>query len=284
MKKKVLISILTALLLLSSPSIVYADDVTIDEKIDYLEDNGIPDDLLTDEHLVNRMYERLYGLNFTYGGCETVTLSETNTSGADVLGIIPEDDLTLRIFEITNEDYDEDAETFFVKNVLVFVGYSWAEGAPLVRNEDAITVNWDPDVFTFEEDSFYAYDDKYVHYPIEDKYFWYLSHEYTRPEILSQGGLGYVANLSDPLPIGYDIQIRKGWADFSLLPTDPLYHTDGESVTSVNVNYVHDYEPFPTTITFTIGNTYSVTVDTSSWFGYDSAAVALNYSYSYIID
>lgn len=284
MKKKVLISILTALLILSSSSIVYADDVTIDEKIDYLEDNGIPNDLLTDENLVTRMYERLYGLNFTYGGRETVTLSETQTSGADVLGIIPEDDLRLDIIEVTNEDYDEDAETYFVDNVFIFIRYLWAEGAPLVRNEDAITVNWDPDVFTYEADSFYAYDDKYVHYPVVDEYFWYISNEYTRPEILSQGGLGYVANLSGPLPIDYHTQICKGWADFVLLPTDPLYHTDGESVTSVNVNYVHDYDPFPTTISFTISNTYSVTVDTSSWFGYDSAAVALNYSYSYIID
>jgi len=281
MKKKFFVYLLTLALLASCPNTVCAEDISVEEMEEYLIDNGIPYDYLNDKDdaYITRMYDKLYGIDFIYHGSETVTMSVSDPSGNQVYGTIPEDELEFTITRISNVSYDSSAGMNRVNEVYVDVEYSWIVGEPYVRKEDAITVNWDSSVFTYQEDSFYAVDKKYL----VSEGDWIISDEYSRPSQLAQGGLGYFTNLyyaESIAGVSVNAQRCKGEATFTLEPKDPMYQVSGESVTSINAEYVHDFSTPIFSLSFATPDGYSISVEVPIG-GTDSATCSVNYYYMF---
>lgn len=259
---------------------------TVEDKIAYLISQGIPEDFLKDKDAsaISNIYDMLYGENVQFLGTETAKLSETLPSlGVSPLDTIPESDMLLKISQFQTVSFDNNNRQV-IKSVMVYIEYEWSNVKPLICKKDGITVNWESGLFAFKQDSFRSTDykkflykyNKYGSYQLSD---WIESDSQINPADLNQGGLGYFAylNLGNP-PMGQDITLRgaKGWASMSLLPRYKIYAEDGKW-TVINVNYVHNKNPFKT-----IGFSWSgvgVTVDLSSG-SQDSVAKAVNIKYS----
>lgn len=172
------------------------------------------------------------------------------------MGIIPEDHMNLSIFCF----YDFYEPTGQISDIYMLVNYTWAMLRPVVRKDDGITVNWDASLFTFLSGSFDSYDLGY--YSLLDD--WVLWSHSSSPAQLSQGGLGYYADLGSynaMLEMGAH-QLR-GTCSFTLLPTSPMY-IEYTNATSINVNYMHNKDPIPwLSIGFVIKEIFNVGLDFS---------------------
>lgn len=136
-------------------------------------------------------------------------------------------------------------------NITVYVDYEWDE-LPIVRGVDAITVNWDGDILTYNED-FISKD--YAYSPTQRK--WITYKEWDKPNALNQGGLGINTY------INYEEQISpsewmyadglKGSMSFSLTPEPRLSMSiaPGANSTVINGEYVHNKNPYTGTLSFT---------------------------------
>ncbi len=82
---------------------------------------------------------------------EQCSLSEsTNMSRS----LIDEDDLNLQIATAIICK----SGTTNITGVLISASWEWAEGKPSYRGKDAIAINWNYNVFSYEADTFYAVD------------------------------------------------------------------------------------------------------------------------------
>lgn len=216
----------------------------------------------------------LYGEDIEFLGTETVGMTETvSPSGVSTYGVIPESDMLLTINGVHSLERDITTGRNKIKKMFVFVSYEWFDSKPMVTKQDGITINWDSSLFTLEKDMFTACDYvKYAYAPIEE---WIETDMYTNPSEINQGGLEYVANLNhyneNYITIG-----SRGGAVFSLLPKKTIYSGSGQ-ITSINVRYVHDKNPFWGTVTFLYSG-FGVTVNLSGL--QDSVAKPFNYIYS----
>lgn len=259
-----------------------AEALTVEDKIDYLISQGIPEDFLENKEAsaIDDIYNTFYGKDFQFLGTETIEMSETYPlPGISPLDNIPESAMRLKISSAQTVKYENGKGV--IQEVIVYIEYEWSRGKPMICKKDGISVNWEAGLFAFKQDSFHSTDYKkflyeyYGSYKISD---WIESDSQINPIELNQGGLGYIAylNRGNP-PLNFkELAGAKGWARMSLLPRYKIYDKNSKN-TVINAEYVHNKSPF-TTVGFS-WNGAGVTVNLSSW-SKDSVAKAVNIKYS----
>lgn len=257
-----LLAMVIGTLTIMVPASAYSDNITEQEMRQYLEQKNLPAkylDLLEEER-VEYIYNAIKneGLEYTV---KTVTtyLKETGE------GIVPTSDISEAHMKLDVSVADIwNSTTKRVTKVDVLVTYEWLNGRPMLRNTDAISVNWNADVYTYKG----PFESKeYANITTKDDMYYSVG----RPTEQEQGGLGYFIHLGetyDPinnLPCGN----VHGKGSFILEPASPLYHVPEDEAdeatlsTSINVNYVHNEDLtgfFP--LSFSIKGV-NVSVDTS---------------------
>ena len=150
-----------------------------------------------------------------------------NTPTNIARGTINEDSLSLTISSgsICQNGTDK------ITGVLVAVSWEWAKLKPLYRGQDAITINWDSDIFHFA-DAFYAQD----FYKSNETDEWSVFKEYSVLAVSNQGGIGHWTNLKS-----FSKYVGGGML-FLLEPTISMKSGTANS-TTLNVNYVHSQIP-----------------------------------------
>lgn len=274
--KKIVSILLLWVVLLSSVFVSYADDVTVEDKRQYLVDLGLPVGLIAfrEDVEISEMYSAMVDRTVKYLGTEFISMTE-NYEMSDIVpyGTIPGEDMTLAISTVADTTYDSTCKLDKVNKIYVYIDYVWAEGHPSIRKEDAIAVNWDYSVFTLKADSFVARD--YRKNQIGGS--WVNWKIYTSPEQADQGGLGYITALSSDTTAIKAKQL-KGSAQFELLPKNsPIYLKSGSSVTSINVQYTHNKNILPFPVGFQSSSGFGITVDLAG--SKDSVAKTTNFYY-----
>lgn len=150
-----------------------------------------------------------------------------NESSNMTRGTIDEDSLILNISYGTICQNGTDK----IISVLVTASWEWAAWKPLYRGEDAITINWDNDVFDYD-DAFYAQDV----YKSNETDEWSTFNEYSVLAVSNQGGIGHWTNLKA-------FNKYVGGAMLFLLEPKISMKTGTSVSTRINVNYVHSQIP-----------------------------------------
>lgn len=263
MKNRVISVMLSVVIILLNIIPSFATKSSMDTLLDY----GIAQSFL--ESIPNVMVERIIN---QIGSDEEISnvyrkvmfLYDETDNVVQPYGMISESSLALDIeaIEICLKN------TSIVSKVLIAISWDWAGVKPFQRWQDAMTVNWDSNLFVFSEDSFYSVDSGKV----EEEDEWIAEFEYTRPSYREQGGLGFYSNLSA------FYQRIAGAATFLLIPRISMV-SGTSKITEINVNYVHDRSfLFPLNISFnTSGLQVCFDINRNS---YDEAADTANYRYS----
>ncbi len=236
---------------------------------DFLLNRGFSKDFLdslTDEMLY-RMRNGIGNDEVASINTETVYLLENTSANPQARGTISEDSLELNISATTICKQN----TSTITRVLLTVTWEWGLSKPLIKKDDAISVNWNSDVFYFHANVFYSVD-LYKTYEAEE---WKILNEYTAPQELNQGGLGFLTKLSDwgnytPMYVG-------GQAIFFLNPTEPMYEGNTHG-TGINVNYVHNRSILPMSINF-VYKGFGIEIEPSR-NAFDSIAKACNIEFT----
>lgn len=248
-------------------------DVSSNSIRNTLLDMGVPSSFIENKEDCDLyvLFNKLNGRNFHFYDSETVYLNTSDYSG-DVMpcGSLSEDDMTLTITKVDFTEYDSEVGMNFLEEVMVFIDYRWLkQNAPFVKKDDGISVNWDSNVFTYLPGSFSATD-----YYMASLGVWSAGPTNNNPYIITQGGLGYYADLGYVL----DSITHKGTAFFSLVPRDPnTYKYANGNATNINVQYVHDKTPLVGSISFTV---YGVGISINAPVMNDSAAKSIIYHYT----
>lgn len=152
----------------------------------------------------------------------------TSQSGTFTRGSINNDSLTFEI--AAGEIGPKDEE--YIKCVLVVVTWEWSKLKPIYRGKDAVSVNWDSNIYTFGSDTFYAAD-LYKSNANDD---WSINAEYSTLTSSAQGGLGHFADLEE-----FKSYVG-GTLLFVLYPTAPM-NIGSTYITTINAEYVHSKLP-----------------------------------------
>ncbi len=253
-------------------------DLTIDDMRKILIEKFVPEsylDGLPDER-VESLYYDLRDEVTGFGGTNISTLNETKDEPSiETKGSIPSDDMT---FSVTKVFVYNNSSTKHIKEIQIFVEYDWIH-IPIWLKTDAVTVNWDSNVFTFKSGSFYSYSNNTGTYLSQ---FYETNFELDNPTILEQGGLGYDTELAYLLAHGQQPKPQNcfGRASFVLLPrVNPMYEksTGNFLTTSINAQYRHNRNPFVGSVGFSIKGV-SVNFDLS--FLTDTTTQSTNIFYS----
>ncbi len=262
---------------------VSASEITVEQMRAYLLEIGFPTNFINykEDIEIAEMYSQMYGKTIRYIGTETVSMTEIVDSNIMPLGVIPEEDMILTITTVAHLEYISPNEMNRIKEIYVYVDYIWTQEKPFFTWKDAITVNWDYEVFSFKADSFVARDYKLTW---GTPGVWLNTTTLNNPIELDQGGLGYYADLSfSESVMGMSVGAiqHKGTAQFILLPrTSPMYDKSGANVTSINVNYLHNKNPGLVSVQFQHKSGFGISADVIGLK--DSVAKSTNYYYSYI--
>ena len=149
---------------------------------------------------------------------------------------------------------------------------------PIWHRTDAIVVNWDSNVFTYQVGTFECY--QIIGFNV--------ANPQTRhhPELaeLTQGGLGFDVSLKSEIfqdDVAFLTEL-KGEVSFYLLPSqNPMYQgtgSDGYYTTSVNAQYRHNRNPFVGSVSFSVSGLI-VGFDLSAFT--DTVANGCNINYKY---
>lgn len=245
-----LISLVLALAL-SMLSVVTASaasvGISFNDKIEYLLSQGISEEFLENKETqqIEELYEMFYGKNIKFLGTETTELTEMFYSpDISTFGNIPASDMLLKFTAMAViQEYNDGRRSEFI-GVAVFVDYEWYRGHPMINKTDKIAVNWDASLFTYEADSFSLVEYKEVPDLATGSDWWIQTSTGSHPEEVTQGGLGYSAQLASLWTNGdFDVYGQKGTAHFWLKPRYKIYDGNTHSAT-MNVQYVHDKNPF----------------------------------------
>lgn len=247
---------------LSVPAFALTENDT--DKISYLSDRGFPIELLEilQPEDLNELYLGVKNGTILYGGTATQKLSEPGS-------IVPHatrdiDYLNLGITHTFNMGSSGDGAPK-IESVGMYINYEWTNGRPAVTRTDTITVNWDEDLFyatAFSATSAaFLKDGGYVEID-----------SWSNPSKLTQGGLGYLAELSYNLG---GVESHVGYANFDLKPRMPIYYGDDLN-TPVEVEYVHCNDLGEVTVGFNIG-VFSISGNISG----DTESIATNTDFSY---
>lgn len=248
---------------LSVPAFALTETNT--DKISYLNRSGFPIELLEilrSEDL-NELYLGVKNGTILYGGTATQKLSETGSIVPYAQGDI--DYLNVGITHTFNMDVTEDG-TAKIESVGIYVNYEWTNGRPAIAKTDTIAVNWDASLFYATgfsaESAAFLEEGGYVEID-----------SWSNPTELTQGGLGYLAELS----YGWGaVESHVGYANFDLKPRSPMYYGNTYN-TTVNLQYIHCDDPGEVTVGFNVG-IFSVSGNISG--STESTAVYTDFSYS----
>lgn len=132
--------------------------------------------------------------------------------------------------------------------------WEWAKGKPLVRHNDAISINWADSVFC--QSSFYAQDT--VRNSLSENAI--VLRDYDTPSEATQGGLGHFNNIS----FTYDYNYVGGTVLLLLAPTEPMFKVSNPKYsTSINFNFVHNRNPLGLGVSFSAAG-FGVSIDAGS--------------------
>lgn len=214
----------------------------------YLLEKGLPQELL--DHRTEEELEDLYLLcsqeDVEFAGYSSKHLYNND---AQPFGVIPAEDMLLQISKFHRTGTDNNGRTI-ITECEVRVYYEWAGAmTPLVRKEDAIAVNWDPDVWDYVPKSFSHTD--------------YLNgqtiNSLSRPGSSGNNfnGLGWTTYFRERSQVP---GVLSGSSRFVLASAKdflyPARTTGSRFRTSISVDYVHDKNPLPltTSFSFSIGS------------------------------
>lgn len=179
--------------------------------------------------------------------------STLNESTGVTRGAINEGSMTLQITTAAICQHNTDKIT----RVLVSAAWEWAKNKPIYRGQDAVTINWDNSIFSYNADSFYA-QDFYKSNASDD---WSIFKEYTTLATSNQGGIGHWTDLKG-------LKSYVGGAMLFLLnPNSPMIKGTKYN-TTINVEYAH--APVPLTglslsiLSVGVGISWNLTCDTMS--------------------
>lgn len=212
-----------------------SENISVSEMRNYLLEEAIPEEYLStqSDEEINTIYDDMKSGNTSYHvTTETTYLYET-AEGLRPTANISEAHMTLKI---SAGDY-YDSTTGKVNRTDVHVEYTWLGARPNLRGTDAISVNWDPSVYTYTG-SFVS--KEYANLTKQND----LYYQSTRPSELVQGGLGYFVHLTQTYDKASGTQATgvHGTGYFTLTPKNPLYRatsSNASTVTGIQVNYVH---------------------------------------------
>ncbi len=177
--------------------------------------------------------------------------STLNESTGTARGAINEGSMTLQIVTATICQHN----TNKITGVLVSAAWDWAKNKPIYRGQDAVTVNWDNSIFSYNSDSFYAQD----YYKSDASDNWSIFKEYTTLATSNQGGIGHWTDLK-----GLKRYVG-GAMVFLLNPNSPMINGTTYN-TTINVEYAH--APVPLTglslsiLDVGVGISWNLTCDT----------------------
>lgn len=255
--KKIISVVLMLALSLTMCISGYAEEVTSEvttsDKIEYLVSQGIPADLVKNAPTedIDDMYTTFYGKSVEYLGTETVTMQETLPF--TTYGTISSSDLIFGVSRMAVKNDKLAQKTDPIDFLYVYANYEWQK-KPLVRWKDGITVNWDPDVFTLQQNSYIGPEDE------------------SEPAEVSQGGLGFYANLSNA---------TYGSAKFKLVPTHRPMYIDKDTYsfpynTNINGNYLHNKNPIGFSVGFSV-EIVSVTMEVGGLSDSVGSTITISY-------
>lgn len=262
-----------------------ASSVSIEDMRAYLTSINIPKvflELASDELIEQKYYEykdeEELSVNVT-----TSYMSENITSIVTPLKNIPSDELEFSIFEFTATAYDADRVKRHISKIEIFITYEWKK-LPVFKKTDAILVNWDSSVFTYRSGTFHAIETRILDVGTiihKDE----VKREYTTPNTLVQGGLGYEMALNTPETQDEMISLSgiKGSISFYLGPTqNPIYpaheDTDSHRETTINAQYRHNRNPFVLSIGF---STSGPSISFATSFATDTVASSQTIFYKF---
>lgn len=166
-------------------------------------------------------------------------------------GTINEGSMTLQITTSTICQLN----TNKITGVLVSVDWTWAKNKPIYRGEDAVTINWDNNIFSYNADSFYA-QDVYKSNASDD---WSIFKEYTVLAASNQGGVGHWTDLKA-------FKSYVGGAMMILLKPNSSMIKGKKYNTTINVEYVHAPVPLSglslSILDVGVGVSWTLTCDT----------------------
>lgn len=239
-------------------------------QIEYLISVGVPQ-----SYLERRTPDEI---SFLFELAQTHTLQHFSVSTSycendyATFGTIPTSDMTFTVDCVAAFSLSLPNQPSRLDCVAVTIDYRWHSGHPLVRFEDAITVEWDSTLFQFNGDAFNSVD--YHHMgsgpaPVNRQF---------RPAKLSQGGLGYYANLfnTSTNPVLY-----SGSASFLLDARENMYATSeypsNMKRSLVTAEYTHNKNPLGIGLSFS-DNGFNISVAPGAL--QDSAGASCPITYS----
>lgn len=200
---------------------------------------------------------------------KTIYLSESNNISS-TYGSISEKSLHLDI--ITAEICQKGTTT--ITGVFVSASWDWGYARPFMRKTDALTINWDNNIFAFGENTFLL-QEKFKNYKSDGTTTdWQVSQEYTRPTQHCQGGVGFTTRFSQ-------FNDFVGGSVFFIV--DPKIRMRVKSAsewgpsTNFNINYMHNRSPVGISFSFPIAGG-SVSIQPSNSL-YDEAADSYTFRY-----
>lgn len=255
MMKKILMFVATILLSINMLFLHSMPLFAVEEQMsnyEFLLNQGYPA-----EHLDNLTESSLQKMVEIIGDgyISDVEVQETvlNESNGVARASINESSMNLQL--VTSAVYEYNTNK--INGVLVSATWEWVKNKPAYRGKDGITINWDNNIFSYAEDSFYA-NDLYKSNVDDD---WSVFKEYTKLAIARQGGIGHYANLK---------ALKKyvgGSMLFLLDPCSPMIKGT-KYKTTINIEYAH--APVPLTglsfsaVSFGVGLSWNIACDTMS--------------------
>lgn len=218
---------------------------------EFLEERGFPTDFLErrTDNQIDKLYKACLEENLKFDSTKVVSLEEKLKDGEqEPYGSIPSEDMSLEITPLVKVFSDQEVEL-----VRVFVFYEWAKTKPFIQKDDAISVNWDSDLFAYDRNFELSCCSDDMEYSSK-----------TRPDEASQGGIGVFAELANTAGI------LSGTCSFDLVPkTTPMYLAEksdsGRIAHNINVEYVHDKSLVSGGLSFVVkGVSVSINVSGSS--------------------
>ncbi|MDE5897084.1 MAG: hypothetical protein K2H43_04650, partial [Clostridia bacterium] len=213
--------------------------------------------------------------------CQDSTLTESGTEAVVPYGAIPSSSMEFRI-QLVPVYYNPGNR--HAEKLKVWLCYNWNK-IPFFKKTDAIIVDWDPDIFTYNADSFASciYSTYTVDTDAEGRPVFPRVASADRPTALTQGGIGFDVPLgSIASNISY-LKSFEGSTAFELIPVSNSTYFPRDSVTdyyttSFNAIYRHNRNLIFGSVGFTVkGVGLSFNLGTST----DDAAVAANLRYKY---
>lgn len=240
------------------------------DQIEYLINAGLPQSYLERRtpHEIDTLFELAQTHTLQHFSIST-SYFEGNSSP---FGTIPVSDMTFNVDGIATIQPHLPNRPSLLTSILVTVDYRWNSGHPLIRNEDAITVEWESSLFQFVDGTFNSVDYHNMgsgESPVNRQ---------SRPAALSQGGLGYYSLLTNlsPNPVLY-----RGNASFLLDAKTNIYsasdYPSNLKKSSITAVYTHNKNPLGVGLSFAYKGA-TISVSPGALQDSTGASYSVNYS------